>query len=59
MLPDLVHATHLATFLDAVSCIPDVESSISQTGVAERISQPSATPDINPHTLQYPVERHL
>ena len=58
-LPDFLHATHSATFPVAESCIPDVEESASQTGDADNISQPSATPDISPQTLQLPVERHL
>ena len=58
-LPDFLQATHWATFPLAESWIPDVEESASQTGLVDVISQPSALPDINPHTLHAPVERHL
>ena len=57
--PDFLHATHWATFPDAESCIPDNDVSASHTGDVEVISQPSANPDIRPHTLHPPVERHL
>ena len=58
-LPDFLQATHCATFPVALSSIPDVEESASQTGDVDVISHPSATPEISPQTLQPPVERHL
>ena len=39
--------------------MPEVVESASQTGEVEKASQPSATPDTSPHTLQAPFERHL
>ena len=57
--PNFLQATHWATFPVAESCIPDVNESASHTGDVEVISQPSAIPDMRPHTLHAPVERHL
>ena len=54
-----MHATHCATFPVAVSCDPEVEESASQTGDVDVMSQPCACPEISPHTLHSPVERHL
>ena len=39
--------------------LPEIVESASQTGLVEVISHPSAFPDISPHTLHIPVERHL
>ena len=58
-LPDFLQAVHCATLLVAVSSTAAVEESASQTGVVENASHPSATPDMRPHTLHAPVERHL
>ena len=54
-----MHLTHCATFLEAESSDIEVVESASQTGVVEKISQPSAYPEMSPHTLQAPVDRHL
>ena len=58
-LPDFLQATHCDTLFVAVSSIAEVVESASQTGVVENGSHPSATPDMRPHTLHAPVERHL
>ena len=57
--PVFLHATQCATFPAAESSIPEVDESASQTGVVDVISQPSALPEISPHTLQAPVDKHL
>ena len=54
-----MQATHCATFPVAESSIPEVDESASHTGVVERILHPSAFPDMSPHTLHDPEERHL
>ena len=59
VIPDFLQATHCATFPDAESSIPVVAESASQTGDVDVISQPSATPEISPQTLQPPVDKHL
>ena len=58
-LPLLVHFTQCATLAVAESSVIEVAESASQTGVVDVISQPSAYPEISPHTLHAPVERHL
>ena len=58
-LPDFLHGAQLATFAVAESSMITVFESASQTGAAECISHPSANPDMEPHTLHSPVERHL
>ena len=71
-LPVFLQGTHLENFCVATSfgsfihcqsaaeiSIAVVPSSASQTGLVENISHPSAFPEISPHTLQYPLERHL
>ena len=54
-----MHEVHCATFPVAVSCVPGVEESASQTGDVDVMSQPCALPEMRPHTLHSPVERHL
>ena len=57
--PVFLHATHVPTFPDAESSIPEVDASASQTGEVDVISQPSALLAILPQTLHAPVDRHL
>ena len=58
-LPDCVQATHCATLSVAESWVPEVVESASQTGDVDVMSHPCACPEMRPHTLHFPVERHL
>ena len=54
-----MHPLHIASFSTAVSSIIVVVESASQIGVVDVLAHPSWVPDISPHTLHAPVDRHL
>ena len=59
VLPDCVHPLHTASFSTAVSSMMVVVESASQTGLVDVLTHPSWRPEISPHTLHAPVDRHL
>ena len=57
--PDFVHPLHTPTVSTAVSSMVLVVESASQTGVVDVLTQPSCVPEMSPHTLHAPDDRHL
>ena len=57
--PDFVHPLHTASFSTAVSSMMLVVESASQTGLVDVLTHSSWVPEMSPHTLHTPVDRHL
>ena len=54
-----MHPLHIPSFATAVSSIIVVVESASQIGVVDVLAHPSWVPEMSPHTLHSPVDRHL